>query len=277
MFWCTLLPAADLNNQVISPQDKRIYAKIMAVENYGQQLFISYNAGKDYERITWFQQKGQVFNCLWSQHGLLAIEVHHVNYDYKISKNYVHFAADLASVGVFDPSAKVIYWLDGMLAKNKAVSDDASKIKWQNQNTLEYRAIRLSQCDSADEIRTVVVNSNFLNKQTKDLSPQISRFGHGFLAAVKAKKDLTYYFKMIKKEDTVKLKKYLKSTSPEIINSFEICLTESLRGGYYYLTLNSSVEKFKQNKKKKLIIYNFFFEYDPKTTKYSFSVLEPDI
>lgn len=211
---------ADLYNPTPSPKIPRVMVKIVKTPDAGQQLFVSYDKGANWERITWFSEEGQVINFQWSAAGWLLIETDPISTNSEIDENYKHTLSNPRSLGIFDPTAKIIYWLAGFYAKPDWGVDDATDAKWLKPDVISYKLVRASPHRYEEYQKIVKITPAVLAQTNQDLSPQMIHFAWQLIFAVKNQANLAPFSNRIVPKDRTLFQNcvngYYKATFPKI-------------------------------------------------------------
>lgn len=190
--------AADPSVPVVSPKHPHVWAKVQSIEPAGYQLFVSYDKGQSFEQASWpaMDEKngkyyGQATEITWSESGLLLVQYLNTETTETIKKVSDRTSdLDKTSVGIFDPVAKIIYWLDGPMAAYEYTDNDASGAKWVGDQTLFYKRIWMTARYFEETDKYIKITPEFLAKvKTPDLAPKVLRFGRELQLAAAGKVD----------------------------------------------------------------------------------------
>lgn len=258
----------------ISPANKAILAKIIKTTDAGQQLFVSYDKGKNWERITWFGGKGQVVNILWSSAGRLAIGVLNTSLQIKIVDN------DFAdALGVFNPATKVIYWVDGCYADPKKDMETLSKIKWLGANVISYDDFHLPMSEHALYHKSLKLTPEFLARAKQDSTPQISHFASELMISMTWKNGWEPFAAQITPKTRGRFLKFCKMWHNTMATYFAVSIspadpnTNYTVGTDFYLEFGPNADKIDRMAKKGVRIglnYCMYLSYDHETRLYEF-------
>lgn len=240
-----VIPVSSITGKLVSsPINPKYQAKITQTEFDGQQLFVSYDGGKNFERITWpwfgndlsQEDQGQVMGIEWLPNGLLVLWVDHIFVSVKIDKNYHHTFSDARSIGIFDPNKKILYWIAGFYAKPVWGSDDVSDIKISDDK-ISYKLIRSSANKQEVFEKKVKVTPKLLENSNQDFSPRVIYFGWQLIGALRKSADVKPFLSQIRNKDQSRLQIFLAKNNPPVAKHLKVTKVEIKRdrsGKRYY-------------------------------------------
>ena len=208
---------------MISPVNTKILAKIAKDEVRDKEIFVSFNGGNKFDQITWPNWPkdknctgGQALSCQWSSKGWLLIEFNNRGdkYDRTIS-------IEPTSLGVFDPTSKIIYWIAGCQAKsgNKGI-DESTPPKWIGPDTILYRTVHSKDDGYKGIEKKVTLSPSLLKNMNQDLEYYLSCFVNDMLKATRSKNYSTYLAKIYPK-DRATIKKFC-NRHQELVHKYYI-------------------------------------------------------
>lgn len=201
-----------------SPTNAKFVAKVGKSLLHGQQLFFSYDGGKQYQQITWLGgQIGQVVDCIWTRNGYLVLGEYDIEVQDRINQGYKHMLSDpTRSLGVFDPSKKVIYWVGGTLADSQADWGlaDVDKVK-VSKDKISFQLTRYTPSRFQQTNKIVQVPQGLV-KAKQDHGPLIVYFGYEIKKAAQGGSELGRLLDQVRKQDRLKLSRRFRENRRDI-------------------------------------------------------------
>ncbi|MEI6039931.1 MAG: hypothetical protein WCP93_01110 [Candidatus Berkelbacteria bacterium] len=216
---------SELDQAVVSPALNHVMAKIARTVLAGQQLFISYDTGATWERITWFSDdNGQAVYFSWSPGGKLLILMDFISCHDEIDQSYKHDYGGPGTLGIFDPVEKNIHWIAGFCAKPVKGTDDVPEAEWLDGDTISYKLIRWPNPHLSQEYqKSYKVTPEILAKAYSDPAPKLIHMGWQIIDIVKKDGDPVKFLTEQKVKCGTATKKYFtnKKYRKNIANWFE--------------------------------------------------------
>lgn len=263
---------ARTSSVLVSPTNKVVMAKIAPSASDGRQLFVSYNKGVNWESITWFDNNGQIANIHWSKDGWLAIGAVSMPVNCKITDdNYSE------SVGVFDSSSRIIYWIDGGLAKPKKDMEIFSNIRWLKPSVIAYRDDHFPMSEYKTYQKAIQLTTKFLAKSKTDYTPKVMA---DVRTAFGSDRNFDKMAQQMPAKDRALFTHYCRKNREAIKKYFVITTANEFtdRGQEYcHLTLEPDLKRETEIRKKTDFWDSLYFSYNIRTKTFGFGCGSEDL